>query len=198
MTGFIGLFDTACDYTFQFTITHRLVLWVCYCLHWPLLGSGFQRRTFPFPWVPNGSQPQLPSSNSNNSQRLSPSSSHQATNYATEWPISSQSHIATDSKSVCLGAEPHLGFITRYLLLFDIYSLVLWGTHSDQRTGLSFVYAAGPCQRITCSAYNISTRTTQKTPFHYYCVIVEVGTRLFEEQLLSNGCRIFASFAVVA
>jgi hypothetical protein len=27
-----------------------------------------------------------------------------------------QSHFATDSQSVCLGVEPHLGLMTRYLL----------------------------------------------------------------------------------
>jgi hypothetical protein len=35
-----------------------------------LLGSGFQRRTFPFLWVPELSRPQLPASNSNSSQQL--------------------------------------------------------------------------------------------------------------------------------
>jgi hypothetical protein len=33
--------------------------------------------------------------------------------------------------------------MTRYLLLFDSYSLLLWGTLSDERMVLSFVYAAG-------------------------------------------------------
>jgi hypothetical protein len=32
--------------------------------------------------------------------------------------------------------------MTRYLLLFDSYGLVLWGVLSDERTGLSFAYAA--------------------------------------------------------
>jgi hypothetical protein len=45
----------------------------------------------------------------------------------------------TVSQSVSLGVESHLGLMTRYLLLFDSYGLV-W-------TGLSFVYAADPCQR---------------------------------------------------
>jgi hypothetical protein len=31
--------------------------------------------------------------------------------------------------------------------LCDSYGLVLWGALSDERTSLSFVYAAGPCQR---------------------------------------------------
>jgi hypothetical protein len=33
----------------------------------------------------------------------------------------------TVSQSVSLGVEPHLGLLTRYLLLFDIYGLVLLG-----------------------------------------------------------------------
>jgi hypothetical protein len=52
------------------------------------------------------------------------------------------------SQSISLGVEHHLGIMTTYLLLFDSYGLVfLWGALSDERTGLSFVYAAGPCQR---------------------------------------------------
>jgi hypothetical protein len=39
----------------------------------------------------------------------------------------SQNHIATDSQSVSLGVEPHLGLMTRYLLRFDSYGLVFVG-----------------------------------------------------------------------
>jgi hypothetical protein len=53
----------------------------------------------------------------------------------------------TVSRPVCLGVEPHLGLMTSYLLLFDSYGLVFWGALSDERTGLSFVYAGGPSQR---------------------------------------------------
>jgi hypothetical protein len=53
----------------------------------------------------------------------------------------------TVSQSVSLGVEPHLRLMTRYLLLFDSYGLVFWGALSDERTGLSFVYAAGSRQR---------------------------------------------------
>jgi hypothetical protein len=44
------------------------------------------------------------------------------------------------SQSVSLGVEPHLGLMTRYLLLFDSYGLVFFlGALSGERTGLSFV-----------------------------------------------------------
>jgi hypothetical protein len=55
MTGFIGLFRLARDYTLQYTVTrthtniHVLVSTVTSSL--PLLDSAFQRRTFPFLWV---------------------------------------------------------------------------------------------------------------------------------------------------
>jgi hypothetical protein len=52
----------------------------------------------------------------------------------------------TVSQSVSLGIEPHLGPMTRYLFL-TVTFLFPWGALSDERTGLSFVCAAGPCQR---------------------------------------------------
>jgi hypothetical protein len=55
----------------------------------------------------------------------------------------SQSRIATDDQSVSLGVEPHQIFIT----VSQLRSCFLWGALSDERTGLSFEYAAGPCQR---------------------------------------------------
>jgi hypothetical protein len=39
----------------------------------------------------------------------------------------SQSNIATDSQLVSPGVEPHMGLMTRYLLLFDSYGLVFLG-----------------------------------------------------------------------
>jgi hypothetical protein len=45
--------------------------------------------------------------------------------------VQRQSHITTDgqsgSRSVSLGVEPHLGLMTRYLLLFDSHGLVFVG-----------------------------------------------------------------------
>jgi hypothetical protein len=37
--------------------------------------------------------------------------------------------------------------MTRYLLCLTVTVLILWGALSDERTGLPFVHAAGPCQR---------------------------------------------------
>jgi hypothetical protein len=39
----------------------------------------------------------------------------------------SQSHISTDSQSVCLGVEPRLGLMTRYLFFIESYNPVHMG-----------------------------------------------------------------------
>jgi hypothetical protein len=45
----------------------------------------------------------------------------------------------TVSQSVCLGVEPHLGLMTRYLFWMKVTVLSMWGALSDKRSGLSFV-----------------------------------------------------------
>jgi hypothetical protein len=57
MTGFIAHFDSARDYTLQFSITHTLASSVTSSM--PLLGRGFQRRMFPSSGFPNCPRPQL-------------------------------------------------------------------------------------------------------------------------------------------
>jgi hypothetical protein len=53
----------------------------------------------------------------------------------------------TVSQSVSYSVELHLELMTRYLLVFDSYGLLLWAALPDERTGLSFAHDAGPCQR---------------------------------------------------
>jgi hypothetical protein len=73
MTRFIGLFDTACDYTLQFSVTrtraraHTHTQSHCRCLV-----AAFNRGCFPSSVFPNCPWPQVPASNSNSSQWLSP------------------------------------------------------------------------------------------------------------------------------
>jgi hypothetical protein len=59
----------------------------------------------------------------------------------------SQSHIATDGQSVSVGVELHRGSWPDIYYCLTVVVLFLWGALSTERTGLSFVYAAGPCQR---------------------------------------------------
>jgi hypothetical protein len=53
----------------------------------------------------------------------------------------------TVSQSVSLGVEPQLRLMTGYFhYCLTVTVLFLWGALSDERTGMSFVYGAGPCQ----------------------------------------------------
>jgi hypothetical protein len=78
------------------------------------------------------------------SHRLLVESNSRLTSHLKLWKSTdysrSRSHIATDglsvSKSWC--RAPDCLTVTVFLL---------WGALSDERTGLSFVHAAGPCQR---------------------------------------------------
>jgi hypothetical protein len=64
----------------------------------------------------------------------------------------SQSHIATDgqsvSKSLCRG--PSGAHDQIFITVWQLRSCFLWGALSDERTGLSSVYAAGHFQRSLC------------------------------------------------
>jgi hypothetical protein len=99
-----------------------------------LLGSGFQQRTFLFLWVFELSEPQL--------LQLSTESE-------------SESYVTTDGQSASLpwykatirGLRPDFYFRTEYGISLTVTFLIPWGALSDERTGLSFVCTAGPCQR---------------------------------------------------
>jgi hypothetical protein len=60
----------------------------------------------------------------------------------------------TVSRPVCLGIKHPTGacdhiffFRTEYGIRLAVTFLIPWGALSDERTGLSFVCASGPCQR---------------------------------------------------
>jgi hypothetical protein len=69
--------------------------------------------------------------------------------------FSSESYIMTDGQSASLswnkapvwGLRPDFYFRTEYGIRLTVTFLIPWGALSDERTGLSFVCAAGPCQR---------------------------------------------------
>jgi hypothetical protein len=60
--------------------------------------------------------------------------------------LQSQSHIATDGQSVSKSWRPG-AHAQIFITFWQLRSCFLWGPLSDERTDLSFVYAAGPCQR---------------------------------------------------
>jgi hypothetical protein len=47
-------------------------------------------------------------------------------------------------------------------------------------------FTTEPQQSSNCPAYDISARTAQETPFHYWCAIA-METSLFVKPLLNNG-----------
>jgi hypothetical protein len=54
----------------------------------------------------------------------------------------------TVSRPVCLGAKhPSGAYDQVFLTCVTVTGVFLWGALSDERSGLSFLYAAGPCPR---------------------------------------------------
>jgi hypothetical protein len=58
----------------------------------------------------------------------------------------------TVSQSVSLGVEPQIYYSLTVTVLF------LWGALSDERTGLSFAYAAGPRQVVFLGSESLGSR----------------------------------------
>jgi hypothetical protein len=54
----------------------------------------------------------------------------------------------TVSRPVCLGTKHPSGTYDQiFITCVTVTVLFLWGALSDERSGLAFIYAAGPCQR---------------------------------------------------
>jgi hypothetical protein len=66
-------------------------------------------------------------------------------------PSQSQSHIATDGQSVSKSWYRAPSWACDQIFFFwQLRLCFLWGALSDERTGLSVVYAAGSCRRSLC------------------------------------------------
>jgi hypothetical protein len=77
--------------------------------------------------------------------------------------------------------------MTRYLLLFDSYGLDLWGALSDEKTGLSFVYAAGLCQRRLTAYFELFVIYPRGGPHGKYSLMLSsIVLSVFTDPLPSN------------
>jgi hypothetical protein len=62
-------------------------------------------------------------------------------------PPKSQSHVTTDGQSASLfWNKAPIWDLPDFYYCQTVASLLIWGTLSDERTGLSFTIAPGPCQ----------------------------------------------------
>jgi hypothetical protein len=61
----------------------------------------------------------------------------------------SESYVTTDGQPASLSwnKEPIWGLRPDLYYCLTVAGLLIWGALSDERTGLSFIIAAGPCQR---------------------------------------------------
>jgi hypothetical protein len=80
MIGFVGLFDTARDYTLQLTVLHTHIRVHSYVVISRCSVAAFNSGRSPSSAFPNYPRRQLPASHSNSSQRLNLTSLTQVTN----------------------------------------------------------------------------------------------------------------------
>jgi hypothetical protein len=128
-------YNTWLHFTFH-CYTHTLVSVVTSSL--ALLSSGFQRRTFPFLWIldmsPSPNYQLLTTTAQNDSTQRFSKSNKVKVKFTLRLTVS-------QSVSLIWNSWPDIYYCLTVTVLF------LWGALSDNSTGLSFVYTAGPCQR---------------------------------------------------
>jgi hypothetical protein len=76
----------------------------------------------------------------------------------------------TVGQSVCLGVEPRLGLMTRYLFLLKVSVLSVWGALSDERMALSFVRVIVCSIKSIASMYNYLHFTCYE---HFYIQYIQ-------------------------
>jgi hypothetical protein len=87
----------------------------------------------------------------------------------------------TVGESVCLGVEPHMGYMTSYLFLFDRYGLAFVERSLCREDGSIFLYAAGPRQ---CSLSRVRVPWDSRQ-----CFTLSVLRLPFRRLLLLAGSR---------
>jgi hypothetical protein len=98
----------------------------------------------------------------------------------------------TVSQSVCLGVEPHLGLMTRYLFIYfflwKLQSCQFWGALSDERSGLSFVSQSLEVGHLSVYTYNQNIYNLSNT---WYAIFTKP---LSVQAQYSRLCPISSSF----
>jgi hypothetical protein len=127
---------------------------------------------------------------------VSTTQSHSQSHFTTGGlPSPSPSHIATDGQSVSKSwyRAPSWGPWPDIYCSSTLTVLFLLGAFSDERMGLSFIYAAGRCQRrwFTANHSSLGTapaRTAQETSLPILRLLSLPGKHLSTELFPSNDC----------
>jgi hypothetical protein len=112
----------------------------------------------------------------------------QLTDLTIHWLLSSLSltesslMLPTVNRPVCLGIKhPSGAYDQIFVTVWQLRSCFMWGALSDEMTGLSFLYAAGLCQR----RLSLVRVLWDSQPYLFYCLIFE--TSLFVASYDSQG-----------
>jgi hypothetical protein len=117
-------------------------------------------------------------------------------------------YVKTDGQLASLSwyKAPIWGLRPDLYYSYDNYGVFfLWGALSDERMGLTFIYAAGPCQRNLSLVrapwflfYSLRADPTENTvstvtaqQYFNCCLFIRCYRNLFTESLPSNECLIW-------
>jgi hypothetical protein len=93
------------------------------------------------------------------------------------WGKKRERERLTDSQSVSLGVEPHLGLMTRYWLLFDSYGLVFLEAPSLTRGRVCLLYMLLALASVVFLGSEFNILASQIWDFPFRCILRLAGSR---------------------